>query len=406
MAADPGGELTSAIGDTADRNSAVLEALFRLDHPRKLDAARWARQHLDAPIDTFDVARWRAAAEFGVQGMMMPVELGGSGLSTIDALLTFEGLGLGTEDQGTVFALTAQVFAMQSALLRAASPEQLERWGPGLCAGELIGSFAMSEPDAGSDTAAITTRATPLDDGGFRLDGAKAWVTLGTVCHVVIVFATTDPDAGRWGLTAFLVDTDVPGVSRGPEIGKLGLASCPFNTLTFQNCRVGADDVLGAVGAGGAIFADAVNAERAFLYAAQLGATERAIELSVERARSRTQFGQQIGAFQAVSHRIADMKLHHEAARLLIYKAGALRDRGDDVTMAAALAKLQTSETGVASALDAVEILGAHGYTTDGGVERLLRDAVGGLSYSGTSDIQRNIIAGLLRTDRPTRRST
>lgn len=385
-----------------ESDKAVLEALLRLDHPRKLAAAEWAREHLRATSD-FDRSAWQAAAEFGIQSLMVPTALGGSGLTVVDALLTFEGLGLGTPDQGIVFALSAQVFAMQSALLMAGSSEQLERWVPGLVRGDVIGSFAMTEPDTGSDTASITTRATPLADGGFRLDGVKSWVTLGTECDLVIVFATTDPAAGRWGHTAFLVEMSQPGVSSGAAIEKLGLRSCPFTTVTFDDCRVGPDAVLGAVGSGAAIFSDAVNAERAFLYAAQLGATERAIELAIDRARSRSQFGRPIGAFQAVSHRIADMKLHHEAARLLVYKAGALRDRGDDVTLAAALAKLQTSESAVSTALDAVQILGAEGYTTDGGVERLLRDAVGGLSYSGTSDIQRNIVASLLRVDRARR---
>jgi alkylation response protein AidB-like acyl-CoA dehydrogenase len=390
---------TTRQGDQASE----LDALLRLDHPRKLAAAAWAREHVHA-TDVFDRSTWRTAAEFGIQGLMAPRELGGSGLSVVDALLTFEGLGLGAEDQGTVFALSAQVFAMQSALLMAGSPEQLSRWVPALCRGEAVGSFAMTEPAAGSDTASIVTTATALDDGSFRLDGVKSWVTLGTECDVIIVFASTDPAAGRWGHTAFLVDVDRPGIERGAAIEKMGLRSCPFTTITFDGCRVGPEAVLGEVGSGGAIFADSVNAERAFLYAAQLGATERAIEVSIDRARGRTQFGRPIGSFQAVSHRIADMKLHHEAARLLIYKAGILRDRGDDVTLAAALAKLQTSESAVTTAIDAIQILGAEGYTTDGGVERLLRDAVGGLSYSGTSDIQRNIVASLLRVDRPRRR--
>ncbi len=392
------GGATSGTGATV-----ALDALLRTDHPRKLAAADWAREHL-GPTEAFEPSRWRVAAEFGIQGLMAPHELGGSGRSVVDALLTFEGLGLGTEDQGTVFALSAQVFAMQSALLMAGTSAQLAEWVPRLCRGEVIGSFAMSEPNAGSDTASIATTASPLADGSFRLDGVKSWVTLGSECDVVVVFATTDPDAGRWGHTAFLVEMDRPGVDRGEVVAKMGLGSCPFTTVTFDDCRVGPDAVLGSVGAGGAIFADAVNAERAFLYAAQLGATERAIDASIARARSRIQFGRSIGSFQAVSHRIADMKLHHEAARLLVYKAGILRDRGDDVTLAAALAKLQTSETAVSTALDAIQIFGAEGYTTDGGVEHLLRDAVGGLSYSGTSDIQRNVVASMLRIDRPGRR--
>lgn len=393
-------------GDEHVRTTA-LDALLQLDHPRKVAATEWARSHFATPSDSFDRSRWDAAAEFGVQGLTAPAEFGGGGCSTVEALLTFEGLGLGSLDNGMVFALSAQVFSMQSAFLTAGSQAQLERWMPDLCAGRAIGAFAMSEPDAGSDTSSISTVAAAIDGpenpSGYRLNGTKTWVTLGSECDVAIVFATTDPALGRWGLTAFLVATDRPEIVIGEPISKLGLESCPFTTMTFTDCEVSADDVLGKPGAGGAIFANAVNAERAFLYAAQLGATERTIDTSVERARTREQFGQPIGRFQAISHRIANMKLRHEAARLLVYKAGILSDLGHDVSLAAALAKLQTSETAVQSALDAVQVFGAEGYTTDAGVGRDLCDAIGGLSYSGTSEIQRNIIASVIGVDRPLR---
>lgn len=381
-----------------------MSALLQLDHPRKMHASVWAGEVLGDVIEEFDRDRWSAAAAFGIQGLTAPVELGGSGASTVDALLTFEGLGLGARDNGTVFALSAQVFSMQSALLSAGSNEQLRRWVPELCAGRAIGAFAMSEPEVGSDTSSISTRATPLSNGGFRLDGYKTWVTLGSECDVIIVFATTDPALGRWGLTAFLIDTDRPGVHRGEVIPKVGLQSCPFATITFENCLVGDDEVLGTPGAGGAIFSEAVNAERAFLYAAQLGATERMIDAGVRRAQTRTQFGTSIGSFQAVAHRIVEMKLRHEASRLLIYKTAILRDLDCDVTMAASLAKLQTSESAVLSVVDAMQLFGAEGYTKAAGIGVELLDSVGGLSYSGTSDIQRNIVASMLGVDRPARR--
>jgi alkylation response protein AidB-like acyl-CoA dehydrogenase len=231
----------------------------------------------------------------------------------------------------------------------------------------------------------------------------KSWVTLGPVCDVVIVFATTDPAKGRWGITAFLVEANSPGLCRGPAQAKMGLRSCPFGSLELDGCVVGDDAVLGSPGAGASVFADAVESERAYLYAAQLGAMERVLDSSIERARQRQQFGAPIGTFQAVAHRIAEMKLRHEAARLLVFKAAALADRGKPVALAAALAKLQTSEMAVLSALDAIRIHGAEGYTEAGGIEFELRDAVGGLAYSGTTDIQRNIVARLLGVDRPVR---
>jgi alkylation response protein AidB-like acyl-CoA dehydrogenase len=385
--------------------TAGIEALLDDAHPHKIAASRWAAEHLGDRNDGFDRARWRQAAEYGVLGLRTPAELGGSGASIVDTLLTFEGLGHGCPDSGFVFALASQVFAMQTALVGSGSPDQHATWLPRLCAGDAIGAFAMSEPAAGSDTAAITTTVA-IGDDEIVIDGTKAWVTLGPVCDVVIVFATTDPALGRWGLTAVLVPIETPGVSVGPVEAKAGLKSCPFGTLTFDRCTLPRAAVLGAPGAGGAIFAQAVEAERAFLYGAQLGVMARTLERTIARAQQRTQFGRRIGEFQAVSHRIAEMKLRYEIARLLVYKAAILADRGESVTMAAALAKLHTSEAAVASALDAVRIHGAEGYTEAAGIEIELRDAVGGLAYSGTSEIQRNVVAGLLGVDRPPRPTT
>ena len=320
-------------------DSEILAAITSLDSPRKVSAAEWASRTLprQSAESGFDRQLWKAAAAFGVQGVMMPAAMGGDGASAVEAMLTFEGLGLGSPDNGTVFALASQTLAMQRALLSAASPEQLERWLPPLIAGDAIGSFAMSEPNAGSDTGAITTTATLQRDGAYVLNGNKSWVTLGPECDVLIAFATTDPSLGHWGITAFVVDAALPGVAKGSAISKMGLHSSPFGTVTFEDCRLSASDVLGTPGAGGAIFTQAVEGERAFLFAAPLGAMERTLRATVDRARSRQQYGKPIGSFQAVSHRIADMKLRHETSRLLLYKAAVLYDQGEPMTMATAV---------------------------------------------------------------------
>ncbi len=386
-------------------NGMALDAMLDSEHPIKVAAAEFAAASLVYPgSDDFDHERWAAAAEFGVQGLMIPTEYGGQGRSAVEGALTFEGLGLGCPDNGFVFALAAQSFAMQRALITAGNETQRKRWLPELAAGTAIGSFAMSEPDAGSDTGAITTTATPTPDG-YALNGTKAWVTLAPVADVIIVFATTDPTKGHWGINGFILETTRPGVTIGPVQRKMGINTCPFSEVTFTDCAVSADDMLGNPGAGGSVFSSAVEAERAFLYAAQMGSMERVMNLSIARARSREAYGQPIGGFQAISHKIAEMKLRHESARLLIYKAAELYDRGDGMTMAGALAKLQTSDMAVQSALDAMRIFGAEGYTVDAGIEAELRDAIGGLSYSGTSEIARNLVSRLLRVDRPVRRA-
>lgn len=370
-------------------------------HPRKLEAARWASESLADGSPGFDRGRWRRAAEFGIQALTVSGEHGGSDASAVEAMLTFEGLGLGCEDNGAVFALAAQTFPAQMSLQRFGTGSQRDRWLPGLVDGSLVASFAVSEPDAGSDTSAIRTTATPTGDGGYRLDGTKSWVTLGPVCDLVIVFASTDRTAGQWGLTAFVVDATADGVDRGEAQAKLGLRTCPLGTMRFDGCTVSADAVLGRPGAGHTVFRAAVESERAFLYASQLGATERLLERTIERARTRAQFDRVIGGFQAVSNRIVDMKLFHEASRLMLYSAAARHDRGDSVMMAAALAKIMTSEMAVTSALDAIRIHGAEGYLDESGLGDELADAIGGLFVGGTTDVQRNIVAALLRLDRP-----
>ncbi len=390
----------------------ALAALLDLDHPIKERAQRLAEASFPSGLDRTDTVdfsrdRWRACAEAGIQALTVPTELGGAGAPLVEAMLTFEGLGKGTDDTGFVFALSSQVFAMQRAFVASATPGQLERWLPGLLSGDLVGAFAMTEIGAGSDSSAITTTATRLDDGDdpaearYRLDGEKTWITLAPVADVAIVFATTDPALGRWGITAFLVDLSIDGVVRSEAIDKMGLRSSPFGTLGFEGCEVSAADRLGPEGAGGGIFNVAVEGERAFLFAGQLGATERLIERTIDRARTRRQFGTVIGAHQAVAHRIADMKLDHETARLLVYKSAALADEGRPISMTTAMAKLHTSEMAVRTAVDAIGLHGAEGFTTELGIEKSLRDAVGGLAYSGTSDIQRMIIARLLRVDAP-----
>lgn len=378
------------------------EAALDLGHPRKQASADWARKTLAGKPDGWVVDRevWRAAAEAGVQALTLDA----SG-TAIEAMLTFEGIGLGADDNGLAFALASQVFAMQRAFDSAASDGQRERWQSGLVAGELFGSFAMSEPDAGSDISGIATTAHEQPDGSWLLNGVKSWVTLGPVCDVAIVFATSDPTLGAWGISAFLIDASIEGFSRGPAREKVGLGSCPFGELVLDNCRVPADSLLGKPGAGASIFGRAVEAERVFLYAAQLGAMERVLERTIEQARTRRQGGTTIGSYQAVSHRIVDMKLRHESARLLAYKAAAVHDRGENIGLAAGLAKLQAAEMAVASAVDAIQVFGASGYLAETGLGGELGDAVGGLAYSGTVDVTRNIVAGLLHLDRPSQRS-
>lgn len=399
---------------TTQPNDVALDALLDDRHPLVERVSDWARAHAVDLEQGLDRATWRLLARAGFQGIATPADLGGLGRSTVEAMLAFEGLGHGCSDNGLVFALSSQVFATQNALRSAASPDQLERYLPALLNGEAFGAFAMSEPGAGSDSSAIRTIARRVDaraddatspDAIYEVTGEKCWITLGPVADVIVLFATTDPALGKWGITAFVVEADRDGVELGPDVGKVGLHQSPFGSIRFDRCRLTVADRLGPQGAGGAIFTKAVEGERALLFAGQLGASRRILEQTIEYVRSRAARTDEFGSNQGAHHRVADLKLDLEMARLLVYKAAALNDRGTSVGMAAALAKLQTSEMAVAMALEAVALRGLAG-TLAGPTASGLDDALGGLAYSGTSDIQRMIIARLLRVDAPLRTAT
>ncbi len=272
---------------------------------------------------------------------------------------------------------------------------QKDKYLPGMCRGEIIGAHGMSEPDSGSDAYSLRTRAEKVD-GGYVLNGAKTFVTNGPVADLAVVFATVNPARKMWGVTAFVVEKGTPGFSISKHIEKMGLRTSPMSELIFQDCFLPEENRIGPEGAGANIFADSMEWERSSILASHIGAMERQLETSIQYARDREQFGQSIGKNQSVANRIVDMKVRLETARLLLYKVAWLKSEGKTAVMDAALAKLYLSEAFVQSGLDAVKTLGGYGYMTEFEVERDLRDAIGGTIYSGTSDIQRNIIARLL----------
>jgi alkylation response protein AidB-like acyl-CoA dehydrogenase len=272
------------------------------------------------------------------------------------------------------------------------SEEQKRRYLPGLCNGTLIGVHAMTEPGSGSDAFALRTRAEP-DGKGFRLTGTKTFISNGPVADVVIVFAMTDAKKGyHGGVTAFLVESATPGFKAGHKFDKMGLRTSHIGELVFEDLYVSPDSILGSIGAGSALFTNAMDWERICLFASHIGAMERLLEKSIAHARMRTQFGQSIGKFQAIAHRIVDMKVQLEAARLLTYRSAWRLGRIKNVSMDASMTKLFVSESLVNAALATVQIHGGYGYMTETEVERALRDAVGSTIYSGTSEMQRNII--------------
>lgn len=381
----------------------VAEAMADLAHPVKQAASEWAQANIGLRDlveadqgSLFGRDDWQACADHGVLGTMVAPEFGGAGGSLATALLNLEGLGHGCHDNGLTFALASQILSTQLVLERFCTPAQQSRWLPSLVDGSVIGAFAMTEPEAGSDAFSIAATADPLPGGGYRLDGHKAYITFGPVCDLCIVFASTRPGGGSWGISAFLVPTDLPGVDRGEVRPKMGMRTTPFGDLRFSSVELPPESLIGREGSGASIFTATLDVERAFIFTPQVGAMQRQLEDTITYARMREQGGHPIAEYQAVAHRIATMKERHERARLFLYRAALAEARGERLTMAASLAKIVACDAGIESSLDAAVIHGARGYLSEFEGERQFRDAVGGLVYSGSTDVLRNVVARLL----------
>jgi alkylation response protein AidB-like acyl-CoA dehydrogenase len=345
--------------------------------------------------EAFSREAWRRCAAFGIQGLPVPEEYGGTAADAVTIAAALEALGYGCKDNGLVFALNAQLWAVEVPLVRFGTEEQKRRYLPGLSDGSLIAAQAMTEPGSGSDAFSLKTRAVRRDDA-FVLTGSKTFVTNAPEAELLLVYASTDPASGFAGVSAFLVERGAPGLEVGPPLKKMGLRTSPMSELFLDGCEVGDGGVLGKPGSGMAVFNVAMLWERSLILAAPVGSMRRQLERCVEYAKDRRQFGQPIGSFQAVSHRIVEMKLRLETARLLLYRLAWSLDRGQTSQLDAALTKLHVSECYLQSSLDALQIFGGYGYMTEYELERDVRDAVAGRIHSGTSDMQRNIVARYL----------
>jgi alkylation response protein AidB-like acyl-CoA dehydrogenase len=314
------------------------------------------------------------------------------GLDPLSTAIMLEAFGYGCKDNGLVFSVCAHLLSCVVPIWKFGTPEQ-QGLLQGLCDGTLIGVHAMTEPGSGSDAFALRTVATP-DGDGFRITGAKMFISNGPVADVVIVFALTDRSKGyHGGTTAFLVEKGKHSFQASGKIEKMGLRSSPLGELAFDDVYVGPETVVGGVGGGAMVFTHAMDWERICLFASHIGALQRLLESGVQYARTRTQFGQSIGKFQAVAHKLADLKVRLEAARLLTYQSASRLEKTRTVSLDAAMTKLFVSESLVQGALDTMQVFGGYGYMTEYDIERWVRDALSSTLYSGTSEMQRNIIA-------------
>ncbi len=344
----------------------------------------------------FDQAAWVACADWGIQALAAPAAYGGrDDHDLLTSILAMEALGRGCRDLGLLLGLSAQMWTVQVPIATFGTENQKARFLPPLCRGEMIAAHALTEVEAGSDNYAMATRAEPTE-GGYLLTGKKVLITLAPIADLALIFATTNSAKGRWGITAFLVSAKSDGYQQGVVQDKMGLRTVPIGEINLDGCFVPDENRLGAEGAGLSIIQHTLEYDRCGILAGHVGAMQRQLDEAVQFAKSRKQFGQPIAQFQAVSHRLADMKLRLETARLLLYKVAWLKQNDIPATLEAAMLKLFLSESFVASSLDSLRTHGGLGYLSDSGVERYVRDAIGGVVYAGTSDIQRNIIARML----------
>ena len=375
---------------------------FRLtdEHRQLRDAIqRFAREELSPGArerdreHRFDRELFDKCGAMGLTGLPVEAEHGGAGLDGVSTAIALEALGYGCEDGGLVFSVCAHLLACVVPVWKHGSPELKAKFLPDMATGKLLAVNAMTETETGSDAFAMRTRAD-RDGDYFVINGTKTFSTNGPAADVALVYAVTDPGKGfHGGITAFVVPTTTPGFRPGQRFEKMGLRSSPISELIFENVRVPASLVLGQLGGGGNMFTQSMDWERACLVAAHLGTMQRLLETAIEHARSRKQFGQAIGKYQTISHRIADMRIRLEAAQLMTYRAAFELERSRLGGLYASMAKTFVSEALVQSALDTVQILGGNGFMAEYDVERVLRDSIGGKIYSGTNEMQRNTIA-------------
>ncbi|MDQ3828537.1 MAG: acyl-CoA dehydrogenase family protein [Candidatus Tectomicrobia bacterium] len=328
--------------------------------------------------------------ELGLLGGQVPIEYGGAGLDHVSHALVTEEIGKACSSVRTT--ISVQISLVELSLARWGTEEQKRRYLPAMCSGKLIGCFGLTEPNAGSDPSGMETTAV-ADGDQWLLNGRKVWISNGGVAGLAIVFAQTDKSKGHRGIGAFLVERDAPGFSSRDMHGKLGLRSSNTGELILEDCRIPKDRVLGKVGDGFKVAMSALDNGRYSVAAGCVGICQGCVDASVRYAKDRKQFGRAIGSFQLVQDLIARMIVDTEAARLLVFRAGHLKNQGARCTREVSIAKYFASEAAVRCALDAIQVHGSYGYSNEYPVERYLRDAKVATIYEGTSQIQKLLIA-------------
>jgi alkylation response protein AidB-like acyl-CoA dehydrogenase len=330
-------------------------------------------------------------AELGFWGIVVPEEYNGAGLDTVSLCLVLEQISHACAS--TSVTLSVHNSLVCNAIVKYGTPEQKKKYLPRLAKGEIIGAFAMTEPETGSDAASLHTRAK-FENGKYLLNGIKSFVSSGPFAGLFIVFARTHPDAElkSKGISAFIVEPDLPGVKRGLKESKMGIRGAPLCEMSFEDVVLTKDNILGKENGGFAIAMETLNCGRIGIAIQSVGIAQASLDLALKYAKERKQFGKTLSEFQMIKWKFADMATEIEASRLLAYQAAILRDKGMPYTKEASMAKLFASAVANRAAKESLQIHGGVGYTKEFAIERFFRDAKATEIYEGTSEIQRLVI--------------
>ena len=370
--------------DLTDEQQLIRETARNFTDNEIVDRSREnARNH------HFDTELVKKIANQGYLGAIVPREYGGAGLDYLSYGLVVEEIGRGDSAMRTV--ISVQTSLVCSAILRWGTEEQKRKYLPNLCSGEWLGCFGLTEPDTGSDAANQKTRARKTDSG-WLINGSKMFISMANHAKVALIFAQTDPDLRHRGLACFLVDCDQPGFQPSEIHGKMGLHGSDTAAIALDDVEVSDDDVLGEVGDGFKVAMSALDSGRYSVAAGCVGICQGCVDASVSYSKERVQFGRPIASFQLVQAMIADMIVKTDAARMLVWRAGFLKDKGRPNTTETSIAKLYATEAAVECANTAIQVHGGSGYVDDHPVERYFRDVRVTTLYEGTSQIQKLII--------------
>jgi alkylation response protein AidB-like acyl-CoA dehydrogenase len=376
---------------------------FSEEHEMIRQAARDFAQNEIAPIAAefdesgeFPYETIMKMGEMGFMGIEVPEEYGGSGMDTLAYVLALEEISKADASHGTIMSVNNSLYC--NGLLKFGTEGQKQKFIQPVASGGAIGAYSLTEPMSGSDASTMRSRAEREGDS-YIINGRKSWVTSAPVANYIVLFSMTDPQMGHRGITAFLIETDQPGFSRAKKEPKLGIRASATSEIVFDDYRVPVENRLGEEGQGFKIAMTVLDAGRIGIGAQALGIAEAAYEASVAYAKEREAFGKKIGEFQGIGFKLADMKIHIEASRLLVYNAAVAKERakksGDRFTLEASIAKLHASETAVFVTNAALQVHGGMGYSKELPIERYFRDAKVTEIYEGTSEIQRLVIARL-----------